>query len=69
MGDGGGARTSRASARWEWVGGGHVGREEGSRGVAGCLLINSCIFFFFLKPHREYTARAQVPLKKGNPEH
>lgn len=44
MGDGGGARTSRASVRLGgcacWVGG-------GVEGVAGCLLINSCNFFFF----------------------
>lgn len=49
-------------------GGGACWAGGGVEGVAGCLLINSC-FFFFLKPHREYTARAQVPLKKGNPEH
>lgn len=70
MGDGGGARTSRASARWGGSGGWACWAGGGVEGVAGCLLINSCIFFFFfLKPHREYTARAQVPLKKGNPEH
>lgn len=70
MGDGGGARTSRASARWGGREGRHVGREEGSRGLlAAYLSIVAFFFFFFLKPHREYTARAQVPLKKGNPEH
>lgn len=31
--------------------------------IAGCLLINSCNF---LKSHRQYSAGAQVPLKKGN---
>ena len=36
---------------WRGWGGGHVGWEEGARAVAGCLLINSCNFFFFLKPH------------------
>lgn len=44
MGDGGGARTSRASARW---GGGACWAGGGVEGVAGCLLIDSCIFFFF----------------------
>lgn len=51
-------------------GGGHVGREEGLRGLlAAYLSIVAFFFFFFLKPHREYTARAQVPLKKENPEY
>lgn len=65
MGDGGGARTSRASVRFG--GGGHVRWEEGSRGLLAAYL--SIVAIFFLKPHREYTARAQVPLKKEKPEH
>lgn len=70
MGDGGDARTSRATARlmggqlgvgWAcWAGGG-VG---GGGWLAAYLSIVA--IFFFLKPHREYTVRAQVPLKKKN---
>lgn len=65
MGEDGGARTSRALVGWGEAGGGWacwVG--GGVEGVTGCLLINSCNF---LKPHRLYIARAQVPLKKENP--
>lgn len=48
MGDGGGARTCRASARLrEGGGGGMLGGGGGVEGVAGCLLINSCNFFLF----------------------
>lgn len=68
MGDGGGARNVSSLGE---VGGGLGGWARwaggGVEGVAGCLLINSCIFFFFFETssgvHRESTSA----LKKRKP--
>lgn len=78
MGDGGGARTSRATARLggcggSWGVGGHVGQEEGlrggeRRGLLAAYLSIVAIFFFFETSwgvHRESTSA----LKKEKPEH
>lgn len=48
MGEDGGARTSRASLGCVGgAGGGHVGWEEGSRGLLAAYLSIVAIFFFF----------------------
>lgn len=55
MGDGGGARTSRASVRFG--GGGHVRWEEGSRGLLAAYLSIVAIFFETSSGvHRESTS-------------
>lgn len=44
MGEDGGARTSRALVGWGEVEGGHVGWEEGSRGLLAAYLSIVAIF-------------------------